>query len=86
MVALAQQVCARLIGYSDTSPEAILESLDLPDDVYPLDNDSFLDEFDRLCFCCTGCEQWFAQIDNANPGYDHAKPWICKECAREETA
>jgi hypothetical protein len=84
MVNLAQQVAARLQGTCD-SPEAILEALG--DTTGAENNDSFLSELDRLVFTCQGeCEHWHAQIDNANPGYDHDKKWMCRECAREEAA
>lgn len=86
MVRLAQQVAARLEGSAEGSPEGVLETMDdVPDGT--LDNDSFLHELDRLVFVCQGeCEHWTAQSQNANPGYDHDKKWICRDCAREENS
>lgn len=84
MVRLAQQVAAKVVGYAHVSPESVLESME---DARGAENDySFLDEFDRLVFCCTVCEYWFSQTDNAHPGYDHTNPWMCRECKREEAA
>lgn len=81
MVRLAQQVGAKLAGYSN-SPEAVIEQ-HFEGQEGALDNASFLHELDRIVFCCTGCDYWFTQIENANPGYDHDKPWMCRECNDE---
>lgn len=87
MVRLAQQVAAKVVGYGHLTPESVLEEMDDDDGAAGADqNYSFLDEFDRLVFCCTVCDYWFAQTDNAHPGYDHSNPWMCRECAHEKTA
>lgn len=86
MVKLAQQVAARLEGYGGGGEdvESILEKLDYDPNLRdPALNDSFCDELDRLVFCCTVCEYWFAQSENANPGYTKPDPWMCKGCKRE---
>lgn len=82
MVRLAQQVAARISGTCSTGPEAVIEQ-HFPDREGDEGNASFLHEFDRLVFCCTACDYWFDQNQNANPGYDHDKPWMCRECARD---
>jgi hypothetical protein len=85
MVRLAQQVAAKLEGYS-TSTSAVLDDFPLADGVDPEINDSFCHELDRLVFCCTKCDYWFAQTENAHPGYNHTNAWMCKECKAEEAA
>jgi len=81
MVQLAQQVAARLAGTCESGPEQILER-HFEGHEGATDNPSFLHEFDRLVFCCTRCDWWFDQNQNANPGYDGGE-WMCLECKND---
>lgn len=83
MVRLAQSVGSLLAGTCLTGPEAVIEQ-HFPDRLGDENNASFLHEFDRVVFCCTVCDYWFTQIENANPGYNHDRPWMCRECAHEK--
>lgn len=78
MVRVAQRVAARLEGYSK-SIETVLEELDLGGEE---NNTSFCHELDRLVFCCTKCDYWFNQTENANPGYEGGD-WMCRECKQD---
>lgn len=85
MVRLAQQVAAKLVGTPESGPEAIIERY-FEGHEGAEDNPSFLHEFDRLVFCCTKCDWWFDQNQNANPGYGHDEPWMCHECKAESAS
>lgn len=81
MVDLAKQVAAKLTGTCETGPEAVLERY-FENQEGAAVNPSFLHEFDRVVFCCTICDWWFDQNQNANPGYDGG-PWMCRECKND---
>jgi hypothetical protein len=73
---VARKAAHRIAGTCD-SLDGVLENMghDGADNLM-----EFCKEFDRLVFCCTSCDWWHEQSQNA----DREGNWICRECAAEK--
>lgn len=70
---------AQKLEYTTDSLEELAEKDPEIDEV--VNTKEFLKYFDSMIFCCTTCNWWKRQRENATPD---AAEWQCQECFDEE--